>query len=162
VDAKPSPVVFRTRSPASAAIWAIFALGFTLMAAVFVLNNLGVHLSPSPWLVSAILIGAVIAVLNRARPIGLDRTGLHVGSPTAGYFLSWSNITGVVSLPRSLIQPERIRLRIADSNRVPGAWARRRWGVRVLPGAELEVPLGYGQSGAEIADEIRRFIDAYG
>jgi len=34
--------------------------------------------------------------------------------------------------------------------------------VRVLAAAELEVKLGYGQSSVEIADEIRRFIDAYG
>jgi hypothetical protein len=163
VDAKPPPVVFRTRSARATAVWAVFAVGFGLMAAVFLLTNLlGVHLSPSPWLVSAILVGVVIAVVNRARPIGLDRTGLHIGSSDEGYVLSWSNITGVVAVPRSLVQPERIRIRIVDSSLVPGSWARRRWGVRVIDGSELEVPLGYGQSGAEIADEIRRFIDAYG
>jgi hypothetical protein len=51
---------------------------------------------------------------------------------------------------------------MTDSRLAPGWWTRRRWGVRVLPGAELELALGRGQAGAEIATEIRHFIDAYG
>jgi hypothetical protein len=143
-------------------IWAVFAVAFAIMVAVFVLTNLGVRLQSSPWLVAAIVPGVLIALLNRARSLGLDRTGLHIGSEKEGLVVPWSNMTGVVIAPRSLIQPERIRIRLADSSLVPGAWARRRWGVHVRQGAELELPLGYGQAGANIADEIRRFIDAYG
>jgi len=143
------------------AIWAVAAMGLTLIALVFILTNLGVQVRPSPWLVAAFFIAVTLALLNRARPLGLDRAGLHIGSPDEGYVLPWSNVTGVVTVPRNLFQPERIRIRIADSSLVPGAWARRRWGVRVHAGPELEIPLGYGQAGAYIADEIRRFIDAY-
>jgi hypothetical protein len=136
--------------------------GLAIVAIVFVLTNLGFHLAPSPWVASGVLIALVIAVFNRARPIGLEPTGLHLGSPVDGYFISWSNMTGVVTLPRTLILPERIRIGIADISLLPGYWARRWWGVRVLGNRELEVPLGYGQAGAEIAEEIRHFIDAYG
>jgi hypothetical protein len=162
VAAQPQPVVFRPRSRASTAIWAVLSGGLTIVALVFVLTNLGFHLAPSPGLASAVVIVVVIALLNRARPIGLERTGLHLGSPDDGYFISWSNMTGVVALPRNVFLPERIRVGIADTSLLPGYWARRWWGVRVLADRELEVPLGYGQSGAEIADEIRHFIDAYG
>jgi hypothetical protein len=162
VDGKPAPVVFRPRSPGATAIWAVFAVGFALIAAVFVLTNLGLQLRPSPWLVGALVVGVVIALFNRARPLGLDRAGLRVGSADDGHVLPWSTMTGVVIVPRSLIQPERIRIRMIDSSHVPGAWARRRWGVRVRPGPELELPLGYGLAGAEIADKIRGFVDAYG
>ncbi len=140
----------------------MLAVGFALMTAVFVLTNLGLRLKSSPWLVAAIVPGVVIALLNRPRPLGLDRAGLHIGSPNEGYVISWSNLTGVVIVPRNLLQPARIRIRLTDSSLLPGSWARRRWGVRVRPGPELELPLGYGQAVADIADEIRRFIDAYG
>jgi hypothetical protein len=161
VAAQPPPVVFRPRSLGATAIWAVSAMGVTLIALVFVLTNLGVQLRPSPWLVGACVLSVALALVNRARPLGLDRAGLHIGSPDQGCVLPWSNMTGVVTVPRNLVQRERIRIRLVDSSLVPSAWARRRWGVRVLSGGELEVPLGYGQAGAEIAEEIRRFIDAY-
>jgi hypothetical protein len=132
------------------------------MTTVFVLSNLGFHLPPSPFLVYAVVFGAVFAVINRPRPIGLDRAGLHFGSPNKGYAIPWSDIGGVKALPRNLVFPARIRIGLVNRGPVPGWWARRRWGLRVLPAAELEVTLGYGQSSTEIADEIRRFIDAYG
>ena len=132
------------------------------MATLFVLTNLGLHISPSPVLVSAILIGVVISTLSRPRPIGLNRNGLHFGSPDKGYLVPWSDIAGVKALPRNFVVPERIRIGLIDRGLVPGYVARRRWGLRVLPAGEVEVSLGYGQSSTEIADEIRRFIDAYG
>ena len=42
----------------------------------------------------------IIALLNRVRPLGLDRIGLHIGSADEGYVLAWSNVTGVVPVPR--------------------------------------------------------------
>ncbi|HEV2033058.1 MAG TPA: hypothetical protein VGU71_02495 [Candidatus Dormibacteraeota bacterium] len=91
--------------------------------------------------------GVAVALLNRVRPLGLDRTSLHIGSADQSYLVPWSTITGVVTVPGNLFQSERLRIRIADSNLVPGWWSRRRWVVRVRPGGELEVPLGYGQAG---------------
>jgi hypothetical protein len=132
------------------------------MAALFVFTNLGLHFKPSPILFGTLVPVVVIAVLNRIRPIGLDPAGLHMGSSDRGYLIPWSNISGVVALPGSLVLPGRIRIALTDRGLVPSYWERRRWGVRVLPAAELEVTLGYGQSSIEIADEIRRFIDAYG
>jgi hypothetical protein len=120
------------------------------------------HLAPPPTLVGAVVPVLMIAVFNRARPLGLDAKGLHIGSADEGYVLAWSNVTGVVTVPRSLLQRERIRIRLADSRLAPGWWARRLWGVRVLPGADLELALGYGQAGDQIATEIRHFVDAYG
>jgi hypothetical protein len=131
------------------------------MAALFVVANLGLQLKPSPILLGALVPAIAIALLNRPRPLGLDGRGLHIGSPDEGFVMPWSNITGVVALPRNLLALQRVRIRIADGNLAPGRWARIRWGVRSAPGSELEVPLGYGQSSVEIADEIRRFIDAY-
>jgi hypothetical protein len=137
-------------------------LGFALMAALFVLTNLGLQFKPSPPIfIGALVPVVVIAILNRPRPIGLDPAGLHFGSPDKGFVIPWSNIAGVVALPGNVVLPARIRIGLADRGFVPGFWERRRWGVRVLPAAELEVSLGYGQSGAAIAGEIRRFIDAY-
>ena len=133
-----------------------------LALVVVALTNLGLQLKPSPVLLGAIVPALVIVLLNRARPLGLDLKGLHIGSADQGYVLSWANVTGVELLPRNRLRPERIRIRLTDSRFAPGWWARRRWGVRVLPGAELELTLGYGESGTEIATEIRRFIDAYG
>ena len=132
------------------------------MATLFVLTNLGLHISPSPVLVSAILIGVVVSTLSRPRPIGLDRAGLHFGSPDKGYLIPWSDIAGVKALPRNLVVPQRIRIALIDRGLGPGYLASRRWGLRRLPAGEVEVPLGYGQTGAEISDQIRQFIDAYG
>ena len=133
-----------------------------LALVVVALTNLGLQLKPSPVLVGAVVPAAVMVLLNRVRPLGLDLNGLHIGSADKGYVLSWSNVTGVAPLPRNRLRPERIRMRLTDSRFAPGWWACRRWGVRVLPGAELELMLGQGETGAEIATEIRRFIDAYG
>lgn len=160
--AQPQPVIFRPRSLSAASVWAVPAAGLGLLAALFVLTNLGLHLKPSPGLVSAFAVVVVVATLNRVRPLGLDRSGLHFGSATEGYVVPWSNMTGVVTLPRTLLLPERIRIRISDNRLTPGWWSRLRWGVRALPASELEVSLRHGQPAAEIADEIRRFIDAYG
>lgn len=139
----------------------VVVVGLAISTAVFVLTNLGLQLKPSPVMVGAIVPAVVIALLIRVRPLGLDRHGLHIGSADKGYVLSWSNVTGVVPVPRSLLLPERIRIRLTDSRLAPGWWARHRWGVRLLPAAELELRLGYGETGTEIANEIRRFIDAY-
>jgi hypothetical protein len=144
------------------AIWALLAGGLTLLAILFVLTNLGVHFSPSPGLVIALVIVAIISTLSRPRPIGLDRAGLHFGSPNKGYLIPWSDIAGVKALPRNLVVSERIRVALIDRGLVPGYLSSRRWGLRVLPAGEVEVQLGYGQSSVEIADEIRLFIDAYG
>ena len=145
------------------AIWAVFAACLALAIAMVVLANLGMRLSPpSPGALGVVPLVVVVAWLNHVRPLGLDRTGLHIGSADRGYVLPWSNITGVVIVPRALLWPERIRIRITDIRLAPGWWARRRWGVRVLPGPDLELPVGYGQASAEIATEIRHFIDAYG
>lgn len=143
-------------------IWAVIAICFALAIVVVVLTNVGVQLKLSPLLVGGLVPAVVIALLNHVRPLGLDRKGLHIGSADKGYVLSWSNVTGVVTVPGNLLQPERIRVRMIDSRLAPGWWARRRWGVRVHPGAELELALGHGQAGVEIATEIRHFIDAYG
>ena len=132
------------------------------MAALFVFTNLGLQFKPSPVLFGVLVPVVVLGVLNRIRPIGLDPAGLHLGSSDRGYVIPWSNISGVVALPRNLSLPGRIRIALTDRGFVPSFWERRRWGLRVLPPAELEVPVGYGQSSVEIADEIRRFIDAYG
>jgi len=113
-------------------------------------------------LLIAFVPGLVIALLARPRPIGLDPAGLHFGSPDKGYAIPWSDIGGVKALPRNLVVPARIRIGLANPGPVPGWWPRRRWGIHVLPAAELEVQLGYGQSSTEIAEEIRHFIDAYG
>jgi hypothetical protein len=137
------------------------AVGVALAVVVIVLSFMSLHLKPSPILVGALVPGVVIALFNRVRPLGLDGRGLHIGSKDEGYVISWANVTGAVTVPGNLLQPERIRIRIADSRQVPGWWARRRWGVRVLPGVDLELALGRGQSGAEIATEIRHFVDAY-
>jgi hypothetical protein len=146
------------------AIWAVLGVGLALAIGVVVLIRMGTHLdAPSPGVVSpAVAMIVVMALINRIRPLGLDRAGLHIGSADQGYVLSWSKVRGVVTVPRSLFQPERIRIRIADRSLAPGWWARLRWGVRVLPGADLELILGYRQTGAEIATEVRHFIDAYG
>jgi hypothetical protein len=162
VVTQPSPVVFRPRRLAAKVIWAVIAIGIALAIVVVVLTNVGVQLKPSPLLVSCLSPVVVIALLNHARPLGLDWKGLHIGSADKGYVLSWSNVTGVVTVPGKLLQPERIRLRMTDSRFAPGWWARRRWGVHVLPGAEFELALGHGQAGVEIATEVRHFIDTYG
>jgi hypothetical protein len=162
VVTQPPPVVFRPRPLAAKVIWAVIAICLALAIVVVVLTNVGLQLKPSPVLVGALVPAVVIALLNHARPLGLDRKGLHIGSADKGYILSWSNVTGVVTVPGNLLQPERIRLRMTDSRFAPGWWARRRWGVRVLPGAEFELALGHRQAGVEIATEIRHFIDAYG
>jgi hypothetical protein len=132
------------------------------MAALLVFTNLGLQFKPSPVLFGVLVPMVVIVVLNRTRPIGLDRSGLHFGSPDKGYLVPWSDIAGVKALPRKLVVPERIRIALIHRGLVPGYLASRRWGLHVLPAGEVEVPLGYGQSSAEIADQIRRFIDAYG
>jgi hypothetical protein len=137
-------------------------MGLTLLAVLFVAINLGVQFKPTPGMVGVFMVVVLVAMLNRIRPLGLDRSGLHIGSADGGYVLPWSNISGVVILPRTLLSPERIRIRISDRNLAPGWWARLRWGVHVRQAAELEVALSSGQPSAEIADEIRRFIDAYG
>jgi hypothetical protein len=158
-------VVFRPRPLAAKVIWAAIAICLALAIVVVVLTNVGLQLKPSPLpvgLMGGLVPVLVIALLNHVRPLGLDRKGLHIGSADKGYVLSWSNVTGVVIVPGNLLQPERIRLRMTDSRFAPGWWARRRWGVHVLPGAELELVLGHGQAGVEIATEIRHFIDAYG
>jgi hypothetical protein len=162
VAAQPQPVVFRPRSLGATAIWAVLGVGFTLLAAVFVLTNVGLHLSPSPVIVGVFAVVVFQGLLNRVRPLGLDRSGLHIGSVNDGYVVPWSNITGIVTVPRTLLSPERIRIRISDSRLMPGWWARLRWGFYVRPAAELELQLSNGVPSAEIADEIRRFIDAYG
>jgi hypothetical protein len=164
--AKPFPVVFRPGPPAAAAIWAAFALLLSLAIVVVTLTWAGV-IGRGPGgqpevLLIAFVPGLVVALLARPRPIGLDPAGLHFGSPDKGHLIAWSDIAGVKALPRHLIVPERIRIGLANTGAVPGWWARRRWGVRVLSAAELEVRLGLGQSSVEIAGEIRRFIDAYG
>ncbi len=143
-------------------IWAVIAICLALALVVVVLTNVGLQLKPSPLLVSCLAPAVVIALFNHVRPLGLDWKGLHIGSADKGYVLSWSNVTGAATVRGNLLQPERIRLRMTDSRFAPGWWARRRWGVRVLPGAELELTLGHGQAGVEIATEIRHFIDAYG
>jgi hypothetical protein len=148
--------------PVAEVIPVLAIAAFTLMATVLVLISLGLRLPAWPFLVYAIVFGVVFGVINRARPIGLDRSGLHFGSPKGGYVIPWSDVGGVMALPGNLVVPARIRIGLANRGPVPSWWARRRWGVRVLPAAELEVPLGYGQSSTEVADEIRRFIDAYG
>jgi hypothetical protein len=154
-------VVFRPRTNAAGIIWTVSGLAIALMAALFVFTNLGLQFKPSPILFGVLVVVVAIAVLNRIRPIGLDPAGLHVGSSHGGYLVPWSNISGVVAVPGKLAVPGRIRIALLDRGFVPGYWERRRWGVRVLPAADLEIPLGYGQSSVEIADEIRRFIDAY-
>lgn len=154
-------MIYRPRRPATTLVWTTFAVALALVIALLVFAYMTLQIKPSPILLGAILPSVVIALLNRVRPLGLDRTGLHIGSADQGYVVPWSTITQVVTVPGNLFQPERIRIRIADSNRAPSWWARLKWGMRARPGAELEVPLAYGQSGAEIADEIRRFIDAY-
>jgi hypothetical protein len=140
----------------------VSGLAIALMAALFVFTNLGLHFKPSPVLFAVLVPVVLSAVLNRTRPVGLDPAGLHLGSSDRGYLIPWWNISGVVALPGNLVQPGRIRIALTDRGSVPSYWERRRWGVRVLPAAELEAQLGYGQSSVEIADEIRRFIDAYG
>jgi hypothetical protein len=162
VVAKPPPVVFRPRVVTARLIWTVTAMCLALAILVVVAINMRLQLKPSPVLVGALVPVVVIALLNRVRPIGLDRKGLHIGSSDKGYVLPWSSVTGVVTVPRNLVQPERVRIRLTDSRLAPGWWARRRWGVRVLPGAELEVALSPGSKGAEVATEIRHFIDAYG
>jgi hypothetical protein len=163
VAAQPQPVVFRPRTlAASTAIWAVSAVGLTLLAVVFVAINLGVQFKPSPGLGGVFVLVVLMAMLNRIRPLGFDRSGLHIGSADGGYVVPWSNISGVVTLPRTLLSPERIRIRITDSQLAPSWWARLRWGVRVRPPAEFEVALSSGQPSVEIADQIRRFIGAYG
>jgi hypothetical protein len=162
VAAQPQPVVFRPRTNAAGVIWTVSGLAIALMAALFVFTNLGLQFKPSPVLFGALVPVVVIAVLNRIRPIGLDPAGLHMGSSDRGYLIPWSNISGVVALPGKLALPGGIQIALRDRALTPSYWERRRWGVRVLSAAELEVPLGYGQSSVEIADEIRRFIDAYG
>jgi hypothetical protein len=163
VAAELQPVVFRPRTNAAGVIWALSGLGVVLTAALFVFTNLGLQFRPSPPIFIGTLVPVVaIALLNRPRPIGLDRAGLHMGSPDKGYVIPWSNVAGVIALPGNLVLPPRIRIGLTDRGFVPSFWVRRRWGVRVLPAAELEVSLGYGQPSADIADEIRHFIDAYG
>ncbi len=143
-------------------IGAVFSGALALALAVVVLTNLGLQLKPSPVMVGALVPAVIIMLLNRVRPLGLDLQGLHIGSADNGYLLSWSNVTGVVPVPRNRLRPERIRIRLTARRFAPGWWKRRRWGVSVLPGAELELTLGYGATGTEIATEMRRFIDAYG
>jgi hypothetical protein len=163
VAAELQPVVFRPRTNATGVIWALSGLGVVLMAALFVFTNLGLQFRPSPPIFIGTLVPVVaIALLNRPRPIGLDRAGLHFGSPDKGYVIPWSDIAGVKALPRNLVVPERIRIALIDRGLGPGYLASRRWGLRVLSAGEVEVPLGYGQTGAEISDRIRQFIDVYG
>jgi hypothetical protein len=163
VAAQPEPVVFRPRAlSGTGIIWAVSAAGLALLAVIFVATNLGVQFKPSPGMAGGFAVVVVIALLNRVGPLGLDRLGLHIGSADEGYVVPWSNITGVVILPRTLLSPERIRIRLADRRLAPGRWARLRWGVRVHTTAEIDLPLSHGQSTAKIADQIRHFIDAYG
>jgi hypothetical protein len=161
VAAQPQPVVFRPRTNAAGVIWTVSGLGIALMAALFVFTNLGLQFKPSPTLFGVLVPIVIFAVLNRTRPVGLDRNGLHFGSAHKGYLVPWSDIAGVKALPRRLVVPERIRIALIHRG-TPSYWAIRRWGLHVLPAGEVEVQLGYGQSSVEIADEIRRFIDAYG
>jgi hypothetical protein len=137
-------------------------MGLTLLALAFVAINLGVQFKPSPGMVGGFVLVVLMAVLNRVRPLGFDRSGLHIGSANGGYVVPWSNISGVVTVPRALLSRERIRIRISDGHLAPNRWARLRWGVHVRPPSELEVALSSGQPSAEIADQIRRFIGAYG
>lgn len=160
--AQPQPVVFRPRTNAAGVIWTLSGLAVALMAALFVFTNLGLQFKPSPILFAVLVPVVLSAILSRIRPIGLDPAGLHMGSSDRGYLIPWSHVSGVVALPGNLALPGRIRIALRDRGFVPTFWERRRWGVRVLAAAELEVKLGYGQSSVEIADEIRRFIDAYG
>lgn len=157
-------MAFRPRSAPGRAILAALVVGMALVIGVVVLVSWRLQVKPpSPGVVSVVVVmGVVMATVNRIRTLGLDRAGLHIGSADQGYVVPWSNIRGIVPVPRSRFQPERIRIRIADSRLAPGWWASRRWGVRVLPGPDLELVLGHRQKGPEIATEIRHFIDAYG
>ena len=157
-------MAFRARSIEAKAIWAVFVVGIALVMGALILVAWRLRLKPpSPSLVSVVIVMVMVTtLLNRIRTLGLDRAGLHIGSADQGYIVPWSNVRGVVTVPRSLFQPERIRIRLADSRLAPGWWARRRWGVRVLHGAELELVMGHCKPGGEIATEIRHFVDAYG
>jgi hypothetical protein len=156
-------MAFRPRSIEAKAIWAVFVVGIALVMGAFILVAWRLRLKPpSPSLISVVIVMVIVTtLLNRIRTLGLDPAGLHIGSPDQGYVVPWSNVRGVVTVPRSLFQPERLRIRIADSSLAPGWWARLRWGVRVRPGSELELVLGHRKAGSEIATEIRHFIDAY-